>query len=37
MSAAAAAAAPGLRWSTVADQYRELATRLIAEAAAVAA
>ena len=37
MSAAAAAAAPGLRWSTVADQYRQLATRLIAEAAAIAA
>jgi len=29
MSSAAAAAAPSLRWSTVADQYRQLAARLI--------
>jgi glycosyltransferase involved in cell wall biosynthesis len=36
MSAAAATAAPGLRWSAVADQYRSLATRLIADAAAAA-
>ncbi len=36
MSMAAAAAAPGLRWSTVAGQYRRLAGRLIA-AAAIAA
>jgi glycosyltransferase involved in cell wall biosynthesis len=36
MSLAAAAAAPGLRWSTVASQYRQLADRLIA-AAAIAA
>ena len=37
MARAAAASAPALRWSVVAEQYRELATRLIAEAAAVAA
>jgi glycosyltransferase involved in cell wall biosynthesis len=37
MSAAAEAAAPGLRWSAVAEQYRQLAGRLIADAAAVAA
>jgi polysaccharide biosynthesis protein PslF len=37
MSQAAAASAPALRWSVVAGQYRDLATRLIADAAAVAA
>jgi len=30
MSSAAAAASPGLRWSTVAEQYRQLAARLTA-------
>jgi glycosyltransferase involved in cell wall biosynthesis len=37
MSAAAEAAAPQLRWSAVAQKYRELATRLIADAVVVAA
>jgi glycosyltransferase involved in cell wall biosynthesis len=37
MSRAALAAAPGLRWSAVAEQYRQLAVRLIAAAATVAA
>jgi polysaccharide biosynthesis protein PslF len=37
MARAAAAAAPELSWSSVAAQYRQLATRLIADAAAVAA
>lgn len=37
MSRAASAAAPGLRWSVVADQYRSLATRLIADTVEVAA
>jgi len=37
MSAAAAAAAPQLRWSAIAQQYRELATRLIADSGVVAA
>lgn len=37
MSRAASVAAPGLRWSVVADQYRSLAVRLIADAAEVAA
>jgi glycosyltransferase involved in cell wall biosynthesis len=34
MSSAAAAASPGLRWSTVAEQYRRLAARLSAAVAA---
>jgi glycosyltransferase involved in cell wall biosynthesis len=37
MSDAARVAAPELRWSVVAQKYRELATRLIANAAVVAA
>jgi len=37
MSRAATAAAPGLRWSAVAEQYRQLAARLIAAADTVAA
>lgn len=37
MSRAALAMAPGLRWSAVADEYRQLAARLIARAATVAA
>ncbi|MBN9620653.1 MAG: glycosyltransferase, partial [Actinobacteria bacterium] len=37
MTRSAAAAAPGLRWSAVADEYRKLAARLIARAATVAA
>jgi glycosyltransferase involved in cell wall biosynthesis len=37
MAAAAAAAAPQLRWSAVAEEYRQLATRLIADAVVVAA
>ncbi len=37
MSRAASAAAPRLRWSSVADQYRLLATRLVADAGEVAA
>jgi glycosyltransferase involved in cell wall biosynthesis len=37
MSRSASDAAPGLRWSAVADQYRCLATRLIADAGEVAA
>jgi glycosyltransferase involved in cell wall biosynthesis len=37
MSRAASAAAPGLRWSAVAEQYRSLATRLIAATGEVAA
>lgn len=37
MSGAGIAAAPGLRWSAVADEYRRLAVQLITEAAAVAA
>jgi glycosyltransferase involved in cell wall biosynthesis len=37
MSRAASVAAPGLRWSAVADEYRFLATRLIADAREVAA
>ena len=37
MSRAASVAAPRLRWSAVADQYRFLATRLIADAREVAA
>ena len=37
MSQAASVAAPGLRWSAVADEYRFLATRLIADAREVAA
>lgn len=37
MAARAAAVAPSLRWSTVADQYRRLAGRLIADAATSAA
>jgi glycosyltransferase involved in cell wall biosynthesis len=37
MSAAAAWVAPSLRWSAVADQYRRLAARLMADAAAPAA
>jgi glycosyltransferase involved in cell wall biosynthesis len=37
MSAAAAAAAPSVRWPIVADQYRQLAARLIADVAAAAA
>ena len=36
MSQAATAAAPQLRWSAVADQYRHLAARLIADAAVAA-
>jgi hypothetical protein len=34
MAAAAAAAAPRLRWPTVADQYRRLAGQLITTSAA---
>jgi polysaccharide biosynthesis protein PslF len=37
MSRAAIAAAPGLRWSAVADEYRRVASRLIADAIVVAA
>lgn len=37
MSTAATAAAPGLRWSSVADQYRRLAAQLVADAAIAAA
>jgi glycosyltransferase involved in cell wall biosynthesis len=37
MSQAAAVAAPASRWSVVAEQYRQLAIRVIADAAAVAA
>jgi glycosyltransferase involved in cell wall biosynthesis len=37
MSMSAAAAAPALRWPVVADQYRQLAIRVIRDAAAVAA
>jgi len=37
MAQAATAAAPQLRWSAIADEYRRLATGLIATAAAVAA
>ena len=37
MSAAAAGAAPELRWSAVADQYRQLASRLISDVAIDAA
>lgn len=37
MSRAASAAAPQLHWPAVADQYRQLAARLVADAAVVAA
>ena len=37
MTRSAAAAAPALRWSVVAEQYRQLAIRLIADAASAAA
>lgn len=37
MARSAAAAAPGLRWSTVADEYRRVAVRLVADAHTVAA
>ena len=37
MSRSAAAAAPALRWSVIADQYRQLANRLITGAAVAAA
>lgn len=36
MSSAASAAAPGLRWSTVADQYRQLAAGLISSSVTAA-
>jgi hypothetical protein len=36
MTAAAEAAAPGLRWSVIADRYRRLAARLVADAAVAA-
>ncbi|TKV60909.1 glycosyltransferase [Nakamurella flava] len=37
MARTAAAAAPGLRWSAVADEYRQVAMRLLASAETVAA